>query len=210
MWPAAFLAGVITAVTACGNYPVLGAIAGYCAAGKHTRRNGTGLVICAGFLASTIVILAVAATIASYVQAIAVYGKIVAGLVIVYMGLLVLGLAPFRMPALKLLGTDESQNPFSPAIFGLAAGLVASAATFSCCAPLLWLLLGAVTVSASVPFALSVTAMFAIGFTVPAVVVAYGVSFSKLAQKSDKFQKSLRIIGGIVLISAGFWLLLTA
>lgn len=209
MIPAAFAAGIITAVTACCNYPVLGAIAGYCVAGKQ-RRKGTSVVICAGFLASTIMILAVAVSIASYVQAIAVYGQIIAGLVIVFMGLLVLGLVPFRMPGLKLLIGDGSENTFSPAIFGLVTGLVASAATFSCCAPLLWLILGAAVVTAKPSLALIVAGMFAVGFTIPAVAVSYGAGVGKFAPKSGSAQKVLRVAGGVVLVIAGFWLLFSA
>jgi len=48
---------------------------------------------------------------------------------------------------------------------------------------------------------------YAIGFSLPFAAIMLGVSFSKSAIKAKRTEAAIRIIGGVLLIVAGFYFL---
>jgi cytochrome c biogenesis protein CcdA len=206
MIPAALLAGIITALTACSNYPVLTAIAAYKASSdqKSLRVN---LSISTGYLIATASCLALIATVAVSAQAFTQYGKLIIGFIVIFFGINMLGFVPFKLPKLNLLKTAGPEHSGGAVIFGLVMGTASSATSFSCCAPLLWVVLGAVTLKGSIIFSTVSMAAFAIGFCVPAIAVLLGVSTTGLSKAMNKHMDKVKIAAGIILIAMGFWFL---
>lgn len=95
-------------------------------------------------------------------------------------------------------------------MFGLAMGGASAGCTFSCCAPLLWIMLGAVTAEGSGGFGAVVMALFAAGYSLPMVAIMFGISVGMLSKAGQRWYKIFKIAGGIFLIAMGFYFLLGA
>ena len=206
MIPAALLAGIITALTACSNYSVLTALAAYTAS-REQKSLRVNLSISTGYLIATATCLAVIGTVAASAQAITQYGKLVVGVIVIFFGINLLGFMPFKLPKLNLLKTAGTERSGGAIIFGLVMGTASSATSFSCCAPLLWLILGTLALKGSVVFSAVSMAAFAIGFCVPAIAVLLGVSTAGLSKTMNKHMDKVKIVAGIILIAMGFWFL---
>ena len=204
--PISFLAGLITAITACCNYPVLGAVAGY-AVSRREKGFKLPLLVCIGFGLSTAGSLAVAGALLGSLQGFSQYGRIIAGFLAIIFGLTALDLVPFKLPNIQFSNRYQPHGHFGSLIFGLVTGIVSSGSTFTCCAPLLWLALGTAAVQGKIVFGAIVMAMFALGFTFPVIAVMFGLSAAKLSNAMSKAAKPIRLTGGVLLIVMGFVLL---
>ncbi len=208
MIPAALMAGLITALTACSNYPVLTAIAAY-SAGREQKSRSANLSISAGYIVATAVCLALIGTVAASASAFTHYGKLIVGFIVIFFGLSLLGLMPFKLPMLNILKNAGTEHFGGAIIFGFVMGTASSATSFSCCAPLLWLILAALAVKGGVIFSALSMAAFAIGFCLPAIAVLFGVSTTPLSKAMNKHINKVKIIAGIILMAMGFWFLVT-
>jgi cytochrome c biogenesis protein CcdA len=211
MIPAAFLAGLLTALGAGCSYAILGAVAGF-AASRKEKSLTSSLLICAGFLLAVVAVLSVAGLVAGSIKELGKYGKYFAGFVTIIFGLMALGCIPFSLPKFdvskKLHG--KTGGLLGGMIFGLAMGGASAGCTFSCCAPLLWIMLGAVTAEGSGGLGAVVMALFAAGYSLPMVAVMFGISAGMLSKPGQKWYKIIKIAGGIFLIAMGFYFLLGA
>ena len=210
--PAAVLAGLLTAVTAGCSYPVLGAVAAYSASRKK-KDLVASLLICAGFMVSVVVVLSIAGLVVGTLKGLGAYGNYFAGLMMILFGLAALGCMPIRLPKFgasseKFSGGSESL--LGGIMFGLAMGVASAGITISCCAPLLWLTLGAVTAEGSSIVGVVVMALFAVGYSLPMVAIMFGISIGMLSKLGQKWTKGFKVVGGVFLIAMGFYFLLGA
>jgi len=203
--PLSFLAGVFTVLSAGCNYSVIGTMAGFSAGRKNVKAESI-IAWCAYFLAIAAA-LAMGGALLGTIGGLGQYGKYIAGFLVIIFGIAALNMLPFRLPAVKLPESAKAVGGFGCAAFGFMMGLLSAAMTFTCCSPLLWLVLGASVVKSSPVFGFLATLMFTFGFTLPVGAIMLGVNLGAISSVGKKFAKPLQTAGGLLLIAMGFLLL---
>lgn len=200
-----FLAGLFTVLSAGCNYTVIGAMAGFAASRKKARIES--IIAWFMYLLAIGGTLAMGGALLGSIGGFGQYGKYVAGFLVIIFGMTALGLSPFKMPKIKIPESVKATGGFGCVVFGLLMGLVSAVMTFTCCAPLLWLVLGASVVKSNVVFGGLVTLMFSLGFTLPVGAIMLGVNLGTVSSAGKKFTKPIQMAGGVILIAMGFLLL---
>jgi cytochrome c biogenesis protein CcdA len=209
MLAASFLLGLLTAVGSACNIAVIGAVASYAASRKEKSRIGS-LLACVGFMLAVVISLTAAGTLIGSVKGLSRYGTIFAGFITIVFGLAALGIAPLRLRRLGVLRDKRPDGMLSSAVLGLAVGGASTACTLACCAPLLWVALGIVAAQGRAGLGALILSTFAVGFSIPMTAVMMGINLGKLSTWGERFSGGLRVLGGILLIGIGFWLLASA
>lgn len=209
---AAFVFGLLGAVSACCNVVVIGAIAGY--SGSQSEKRNTRDILVRGlfFMLGAIIALgalgAVTGFISQTVGALAErYWRLFAGFVLVAFGLLSLNLVRFKLP--KFGSAETAPTGFVKAmVYGLAIGGGTTACTAGC-NPVLAVVLGAVALQGRTSAGAVILAVFAVGYSLPlaGVMVGLELGFSKLASVLQKFATAIRVVAGVMLIGFGIYLL---
>ena len=79
----------------------------------------------------------------------------------------------------------------------------------ACCGPvMLPIVLGLAALRGEGIWGALILAVFAVGYSLPMVAVMLGVGLGKLSGIATKIAGPIRIVGGIVLVGVGFWLML--
>ncbi len=201
-----FLAGIFTILSAGCNYAVIGAMAGFTASRKKAKAGS--IIVWIVYSMAIAATLAMGGAILGSIGGFGQYGRLIAGFLAVIFGLTALGLAPFKMPTIKIPETIKAVSGFGCAAFGFMMGIVSAVTTFTCCAPLLWLVLGASVVKTSPVFGGIVTLMFTLGFTLPVGCIMLGVNLGAVSAFGKKMSKPIQIAGGVLLVIIGFMLLI--
>jgi cytochrome c-type biogenesis protein len=207
---ASFTLGLISAVasTGCGcNVPVLVAVGGYAGAGqkKSLRDN---LLVCFCFILGTTFSLAVIGALLGSLKTLGRVGMIFAGLALILFGLASLKLIPFRLPSFGIKQKDKQRGLLGGMIFGLAMGAAGVGFMMACLGPLLVPVFGLATVQGRPALGALVLVVFGLGFSVPLAGIMLGVGMGKWSKYLEKLQSPIRIICGVIMIGAGFWILL--
>ena len=136
------------------------------------------------------------------------YWKVFAGLIAVFVGLAALKLLPFKLPA-KTAGTgSRPKGLLGAAAFGLVVGGGVCVASLAC-NPGIFIVLGVAVLQGYTLWGMCIMAAYAVGFSLPLAAIMLGVSFGKMALKAKKVEGAIRIRAGLLLISAGFYFLVT-
>lgn len=211
---AAFLLGLLATLGSCCNIAALGAIAGYSATRTSSGRRDT-LLAGLSFMIGAVIALAAMGAVAGFVSRVAGsalgrYWRIFAGAVAILFGLTALKLVPFRLPipAFARKKTTPSAGLFPAAVFGLVVGGSATVCSVGC-NPLLAVPLGVAALQGEVLRGAALLGAFALGFTSPLAAIFLGLSITKRALKAEKAVAVVRIVGGVLLIAVGFYLLAT-
>lgn len=211
--PAAFLLGVLGAVSSCCTAPMVAAVAGYggSIAERPTRKEI--LFLSLFFMVGTIFSLAALGAAASFAghtisAALGRYWHFAGGLVIVLFGLLTMGIVPFRMGAPRFAAPTVKRGMTGAMVYGLAVGGATSACAVGC-NPLLPVAVGAAILKGASLLGAAMLALFALGYSLPLTAALIGVGFGaeKLAKPAQRFMPAVRGFFGLVLIAAGFYLL---
>jgi cytochrome c biogenesis protein CcdA len=95
-------------------------------------------------------------------------------------------------------------------LFGLAFGMVSAAYLMGCCGPvMLPVVLGVSALQGQAAMGGLLMAIFAIGYSLPVSLAVLGIGVSKFSLLASRISKPLQIISGLLLIAAGFWILIT-
>ncbi len=70
-------------------------------------------------------------------------------------------------------------------------------------------MLGVVILQGYSLWAVALLVAYAIGFSLPLAAIMLGVSFGKMAVKAKTADMAIRIVAGVLLITAGFYFLAT-
>ena len=212
--PAGFLMGLITAFGSIGcSAPLFAAVIGF--AGTRENKGQRDIFVLAGFfMLGAIIALTIAGLLVGFLgqagNTFGTIGKIIIGLIAIFFGFASLNLLPFRVPTFSPIKSNLPSGLFGAAIFGLATGGASTTYTMACCGPvMLPVVLGLSMLKGQGIWGALILAMFAIGYSLPMGAAIVGIGFGKLAGVANKIAKPLRIIAGILLIGAGFWLLFT-
>jgi cytochrome c biogenesis protein CcdA len=212
--PLAFLLGLVSAVaSACCTLPLLGAIVGYSGTQKRSGHK-SNLLAALFFMLGTVAALVVLGSVAGFIGQIAQsvlgkYWKIFAGLIAIFVGLGTLKLLPFKLPQSK--SSENRSKPkglIGPAVVGFIMGGGVSVASLAC-NPGIYIVLGVAVLQGYTLWAMAILAAYAVGFSLPLAAIMLGVSFGSSAIKARKAEVVIRIIGGVLLIAAGFYFLST-
>jgi len=209
--PLAFVLGLASAVaSACCTLPLLGAIVGYSGTREDSNRRAnllSALFFMLGTTISLIILGAVAGFVGQVAQnALGKYWKVFAGLIAIFVGVAALKLLPFKLPARKIEGKSRPKGFFGAAAFGLVMGGGVSVASLAC-NPGIFIVLGVAVLQGYTLWGMAIMAAYAVGFSLPLAVIMLGVSLGKSAIKAKRTESAMRIIGGVLLIIAGFYLL---
>lgn len=212
--PIAFLLGLFSALaSACCTLPVLGAVAGYSGMQKNKSRKANlsaALFFMFGTVIATVILGLVAGFIGQVAQStLGTYWKLFAGIVAVCVGLAALKLVPFKLPAFNLSrDKSEPKGLLGVALFGLivGGGIVVSSLP---CNPAIFIVLGVAVLQGYTFWMIAMLISYAIGFSLPVAGIMFGVSFGASSIRAKKAEAVMRIIAGVLLISAGFYFLAT-
>lgn len=212
-FPAAFLLGLLGAVTSCCNLPVLGAIAGYSGTLGPDRNRSALLLTALFFMLGTLAAFAALGAVSGFLgqmagAALGYYWKLVAGFVFVLFGLGNLGLLPFRAAGLGFLGDTWKRRSSGATIYGLAVGGGATACSVLC-NPVLPVALAATTLQGHTLWGAVLLTVFSLGYSFPmaAVLVGLGLGFGRLTMTVQKIKPVIETTSGILLLVVGFYLL---
>jgi cytochrome c biogenesis protein CcdA len=134
------------------------------------------------------------------------YWKVFAGLIAIFVGLAALKLLPFKLPT-KTTGTgSQPKGLLGAAVFGLVMGGGVCVASLAC-NPGIFVVLGVAVLQGYTLWGMCIMAAYAVGFSLPLALIMLGASFGKSAIKAKRAEAAIRIIAGVLLIVAGFYLL---
>lgn len=213
---ALLLLGILSSVGSCCNIAVIGALTGY-AGTKGNKKYGDILFVTMSFMLGTILALAAVGAVIGYAGQVAGesfgrYSKVLTGLVLVFFGLMALGLVPFnklRLPKFDQAARKYPQGMFGTIIFGFALGGASITCSISCCSPALPIVLGVASLQGQVAKSALLMGIFAVGYSIPLAAILLGASLGKWALRASKAMPVIKVIAGVLLLALGFYFLLT-
>lgn len=209
--PLAFVLGLASALaSACCTLPLLGAIVGYSGA-REDRDRRARLLAALFFMLGTTIALVILGTVAGFIGQVAQdmmgkYWKLFAGLIAIFVGLAALKLLPFKVPTKAACTGSQPIGLLGAAVFGLVMGGGVSVASLAC-NPGIFIVLGVAVLQGYTLWGMCLMASYAAGFSLPLALIMLGASFGKSAIRAKGTETAIRIIGGTLLIAAGFYLL---
>ena len=213
--PLALLLGLLSAVaSACCTLPAMGMLVAY--SGTREDVNQRKAVASAiSFMIGTALALIVLGFVAGFVGQAAQallgkYWKLFAGFMAVVLGLATLKLLPVKLP--QLVRKTETQSAvrgmLGTVVVGLLLGGGVAAASLPC-NPGIFIVIGASILMGHILWGMVLMAAFGVGFSLPLGAILFGVSFGKTAIKVQKAEAAIRVVAGVLLVCAGFYLLAT-
>lgn len=213
--PLAFLLGLISAVaSACCTLPAMGMLVAYSGTRQESTRQ-TALASALSFMVGTTLALVVLGFVAGFVGQTAQallgkYWKLFAGVIAIVLGLAALKLLPVKMPS---LGPSTGRRPLRQGtLAAVAVGALLGGGVAACslpCNPGIFIVLGAAVLQGHTLWGMVLMAFFGIGFSLPLSAILFGVSFGKATLKAQKAELAIRMVAGVLLVGAGFFLLAT-
>ena len=213
--PAGFLLGLITAIGCIGcSAPLIAAVGGYAGSREQPQKRDI-FVIAGAFMLGTVLALSAAGYLVGYIGQVAgntfgLYGKILIAIITILFGFAALNLLPFRIPSFNPVKSNLPQGFLGASIMGLGVGGASITFTMACCGPMILpVVLGVSVLKGQGIWGALILAVFAIGYSLPMVGAILGIGFGKLTGVANKVAVPVRLASGVLLVGAGFWLLLT-
>ena len=209
--PLAFLLGLVSAVaSACCTLPAMGMLVAYSGTRQDVNRR-TAFVSAISFMIGTTLALIILGFVGQAAQALlGRYWKIFAGAIAVLLGLAALKLLPVKLP--QFTRKAEAQSVVHGMLGTVVAGLLIGggvAASSLPCNPGIFIVIGASVLMGKILWGMILMAAFGVGFSLPLGAILLGVSLGKAAIKVQKAEAVIRIVAGVLLVCAGFYLLAT-
>ena len=213
--PLAFLLGLVSAVaSACCTLPAMGMLVAYSGTRQDVNRR-TAFVSAISFLIGTTLALIILGVVAGFVGQAAQallgrYWKIFAGVIAVILGLAALKLFPVKLPQFTRKSEKRSavHGMLGTVVVGLLMGGGVAASSLPC-NPGIFIVIGASVLMGRILWGMVLMAAFGVGFSLPLGAILLGVSLGKAAINVQKAEAVIRIVAGVLLVCAGFYLLAT-
>ena len=213
--PAGFLLGLITAIGCIGcSAPLIAAVVGYAGSQEQPQKKDI-LVIAGFFMLGTVLALSAAGYLVGYIGQVAgstfgLYGKILIAVITILFGFAALNLLPFRIPSFNPVRRNLPRGFVGASVMGLGVGGASITYTMACCGPMILpIILGISVLKGQGAWGPLIRAVFAIGYSLPMVATILGIGFGKLTGIANKVAGPVRMASGVLLIVAGFWLIIT-
>jgi cytochrome c biogenesis protein CcdA len=213
--PLALLLGLVSALaSACCTLPAMGMLVAYSGTREDVNRQ-TAFASAVSFMIGTTLALIVLGFVAGFVGQAAQallgrYWKIFAGFIAVVLGLAALKMLPLKLPqfARKSETRSAGQGIWGTVLVGLLMGGGVAAASLPC-PPGIFIVIGASILMGHIFWGMVLMAAFGVGFSLPLGAILFGVSFGKASIKAQKVEAAIRVVAGVLLVGAGFYLLAT-
>ena len=202
-------------MTSACNAAIVGALAGY--SGATDKKRGLvetllgGLFFMLGVTISLTILGAIAGLVSQAVGSVlGAYWKLFAGFVIIFFGLGVLNLVPFRLAKFGLGSVGLAKGKMNGLVFGLAiGGGVGACSVF--CNPSMLMALGMAALQRHFVLGAIIMAVYAVGYSLPLamVVAGLGLGIGKLESTIQRSASVIKVIAGVLLIGTGLYLLAT-
>jgi cytochrome c biogenesis protein CcdA len=213
--PLALLLGLVSALaSACCTLPAMGMLVAYSGTREDANRK-TAFASAISFMIGTTLALIVLGFVAGFVGQAAQallgkYWKLFAGVIAVVLGLAALKILPLKLP--QLVRRTEARSAglgiWGTVIVGLLMGGGVAAASLPC-NPGIFIVIGASILMGHILWGMVLMAAFGVGFSLPLGAILLGVAFGKASIKAQKAEEAIRVVAGVLLICAGFFLLAT-
>ncbi|MFA6562355.1 MAG: cytochrome c biogenesis protein CcdA [Verrucomicrobiia bacterium] len=213
--PLAFLLGLVSAVaSACCTLPAMGMLVAYSGTREDADRR-TAFASAISFMIGTTLALIVLGFVAGFMGQAAQallgrYWKLFAGVIAVVLGLAALKLLPVKLPQFtrKTEACPAAHGMLGTVVVGLLLGGGVAAASLPC-NPGIFIVIGASVLMGHIFWGMILMAAFGVGFSLPLGAILFGVSFGKASFKAQKAEAAIRVVAGVLLVCAGFYLLAT-
>jgi cytochrome c biogenesis protein CcdA len=211
--PLALLLGLVSALaSACCTLPAMGMLVAYSGTREDASRQ-TAFASAISFMIGTTLALIVLGFVAGFVGQAAQallgrYWKLFAGVIAVVLGLAALKLLPLKLP--QLVRKTETRSAVHGMLGTVTVGLLMGggvAAASLPCNPGIFIVIGASILMGHILWGMVLMAAFGVGFSLPLGAILFGVAFGKASLKAQKAEAAIRIVAGVLLIGAGFYLL---
>ena len=208
------LLGILSSVTSVCNVAVMGALAGYGGTRGSGKRRDI-LFVAVSFMLGTVLAMAAIGAGIGYAGQVAGesfgrYSKALMGLVLVFFGLVALGLVPLnKLPRFAQKKRKYPEGVFGAIILGFALGGASISCSISCGTPALFVILGVASLQGQVAKSALLLGTYALGYSLPLAAVLLGLGFGKWALRASKALPVIKVAGGILLVGVGFYFLLT-
>ena len=213
--PLAFLLGLVSAVaSACCTLPAMGMLVAYSGTRQDADRR-TAFVSAISFMVGTTLALIVLGFVAGFVSQAAQallgrYWKLFAGVIAVILGLAALKLFPINLPQFARKPEKRSAVPgmLGTVVVGLLMGGGVAASSLPC-NPGIFIVIGTSVLLGHALWGMVLMAAFGVGFSLPLGAILFGVAFGKASINAQKAEQLIRVVAGVLLIGAGFYVLAT-
>ena len=211
--PLAFLLGLASAVaSACCTLPTMGMLVAYSGTREDASRR-TAMVSAISFMIGTTLALITLGLVAGIVGQAAQamlgrYWKLFAGVLAVILGLAALKLLPVTLPQFtrKKDSPSTAHGRWGTVAVGLLMGGGVAASSLPC-NPGIFIVIGASVLMGKIVWGVLLMAAFGAGFSLPLGGILFGVAFGKTTIKMQNAETAIRIVAGVALVGAGFYLL---
>jgi cytochrome c biogenesis protein CcdA len=213
--PLALLLGLVSALaSACCTLPAVGMLVAYSGSREDANRK-TAFASAISFMVGTTLALIILGFVAGFVGQAAQallgrYWKLFAGVIAVVLGLAALKFLPLKLP--QLVRKTETQSAvhgmLGTVVVGLLMGGGVAAASLPC-NPGIFIVIGASILMGHILWGMVLMASFGVGFSLPLGAILFGVAFGKASLKAQKAEAAIRVVAGVLLVGAGFYLLAT-
>jgi len=213
--PLAFLLGLVSAVaSACCTLPAMGMLVAYSGTRNDADRR-SAFVSAISFMVGTTLALIILGLVAGFVghaaqSLLGRYWKLFAGVIAVILGLAALKLFPINLPqfARKPVTRSALKGMLGTAVVGLLMGGGVAASSLPC-NPGIFIVIGTSVLLGHTLWGMILMTAFGVGFSLPLGAILFGVAFGKASIKTHKVEQVIRIVAGVLLIGAGFYVLAT-
>ena len=211
--PLALLLGLVSALaSACCTLPAMGMLVAYSGTREDANRQ-TAFASAISFMIGTTLALVVLGFVAGFVGQAAQallgrYWKLFAGVIAVLLGLAALKLLPVKVPQFTRSADARSavHGMLGSVVVGLLMGGGVAASSLPC-NPGIFIVIGASVLMGHTLWGMALMAAFGLGFSLPLGAILFGVAFGKASVKAQRLEAAIRVVAGILLIGAGFYLL---
>ena len=211
---AVFFLGLVAAVGSCCNIGVVAAVTGYAGAGSQGVKNESHLKTGLSFFLGNVISLSLLGAVTGFVSesigsTVGQFWTLIAGVLVVYLGLMSLKMLPFDLKIESKLNSKLSRISNKGLVFGLALGGFATACSASC-NPIFPIILGTSFLQGSMMLSWFTLFVFAIGYSLPlgGILAGAGFGFEKFSKKIVRNQKMISEVFGVILVVTGFGLLM--
>ena len=210
-----FLLGVISVFTCSCSFAVLGVVGGYTGTVSATEKTKTVVVSSLFFLVGVVVAMSALGFIIGFAAELISattgnYWKIGAGIILIFFGVYILDIMPFKLPGISLNYQNKKNGIAGAVLFGLIVGSLTSLGTL-CCNPIFPIVVAASLVKGSSFWGFILLFTYALGFgsTIAALMLGVGLGIGKISKLLSKSTVIIKYAGGITLIVLGFYFIIT-
>ena len=216
VFPAVFVLGIISVFTCACNLTMLGSVVGYAGSISTTSKTKALLVSSIFLLLGVVASMSIIGCLIGYaggllVDTIGIYWNIVAGIILIFFGVYMLDILPFKIPVMSLNFLNKKVGITSAILLGITIGGVTALHNI-CCNPIYPFVIATIFVRGDTLWGLFMLLFYALGYGgfLAATMLGVGLGLSKISKILNKFSVIIKYLGGITLIIFGLHFLLNS